>query len=259
MIKKLVAQVTLPNEPSIPCTNIGDYSILLYGQEKIGKTSLAAEFPDALFFMFEPGARGLRIYQREINNWAEFKSYLDILDDNKGRFSTLVMDTADIAYQMCLKYVCDKEGIEHPSDAAYGKGWNKVNSEFGEQVNKMLKLNRGVIFTSHAVEKEIKTRLGEEYQRIIPTMSGGARNILEAIIDVWGYMYYDADGRRYLRIRGNDHIAAGTRLQYNFINADVINLGLNALQGYKNIMSAFNNELSTKKKLILGGMNNGKK
>lgn len=252
-------KLSLPLSLSVPKTSLSDYSILLYGQEKIGKTDLAAQFEENFFMMFEPGARALSVYQAEIQNWTEAEQYVALLKKEKDRFRTLTWDTCDIAYNMCLKQTCIDEGFDHPSDEGYGKGWSKVNSRFAELVNMSLKLNRGVIFTSHAAEKEITTRLGDKYSRIVPTMSGGARNVIEALVDIWIYLYYDKAGERWMRIRGNDQVAAGHRLQNHFKGIERIPMGRNAKEAYTNLVAAFENNLGGEpanpvRKLRIGGV-----
>ena len=49
--------IKLPTKKSKIESDLSKYSILLYGKIKIGKTSLAAQFPDALFLMTEPGGK----------------------------------------------------------------------------------------------------------------------------------------------------------------------------------------------------------
>lgn len=236
------ASWVLPLEKTIPKDSLSDFSILLYGEPKVGKTDLAAQFPDAFFKGFEPGARAQSVYTREIESWLHAKHLTGLLQTDK-RFRTVVWDTADIAYQMCLKQVCIDEGFSHPSDEGYGKGWNKVNSAFSEALTNELKTGKGFIAISHAVEKEITTRLGEKYEKIVPTLSGGARNIVEALVDIWIYMYHGKDGERYMRIRGNEHIAAGHRLQKHFAGVDVVPMGKNAQEAYINLCAAFHNKL----------------
>lgn len=244
-IRPVAPVLSLPEEVSNPIVELGGYSLLLYSEPKAGKTSLAAQFPDNMFFMFEPGARALSIFQREVKSWSEFRSYLTLMEKTE-RFKTVTIDTVDIAYQMCLEWTCKENGWEHPSDGDYGKGWNAVKTEFLAQINRVLKLKRGVIFTSHAAEKEIKSKIGTEYTKIVPTMANGARDICEALVDIWVYMYHDKGGRS-MRIRGNEEVAAGHRLQGNhFQGLDVIPAGKDAETAYKNLVDAFNNKLVLK-------------
>ena len=65
-----------------------------------------------------------------INNWAEFRKVLRQLKDPKAKdmFYTITIDTCDIAYDYCTKYICDNAirpdggyGVDSVSDIPYGK------------------------------------------------------------------------------------------------------------------------------------------
>lgn len=236
------AQLSLPTELSEIVTDLSGHSILIYGEPKCGKTSLCAEFPENMFFMFEPGAKSLRVFQREVRNWPEFQQYVGLVEQT-DRFKTVTLDTLDQAYAMCMAWVCRENGWEHPSDGEYGKGWNAVRTEFMKQINRILKLKRGVIFTSHAVERDIKSKIGGgEYTKIVPSMPGQARDVCEALVDIWIYMFHEG-GQRMMRIRGNEEIAAGHRLQGDYFKGlEVVPAGLDARTAYVNLTNAFHNK-----------------
>lgn len=245
IVEKGIVDVSLPTELSIPRDKIGDYSILIYGEKKIGKTTLASQFEKAIFLMCEPGGRALRIYQRPIFNWQEFKKYVSLLRRDKS-FKTVVIDTIDIAYRMCVSYVCKKLVISDLAEEDWGVGWRAAREEFSDTMLDLLNA-KGVIFLSHAIEREIKKRDGTKYHYISPTMGGQAREFLEGIIDIWAYYYYE-DKKRYLLIQGNDHIGAGHRVDGRFKYSDdspiaEIPMGNSPKEAYKNFMDAFNNQL----------------
>lgn len=231
--------LTLPEHRNEPFTDLSYYSILFYGMEKIGKTAMCAHFPDALFLHFEPGGNALRIFSRTMHDWKEFKGYLKLLAQTK-RFKTIIIDTVDIAYAMCYRFICDREGIAHPKEEGFAIAWTMIKDEFSEVMSELLKLDRGVVFLSHATEREIKIRTGVTTHRIVPTMPKQARSVLEPMVDIWAYLRYTKDGSRQIMMRGNDHIAAGHRLQENFVGVSKINMGDSAMQAYKNFVHAFN-------------------
>lgn len=231
-----------PFELSEPTDDLGDYSQLWYGLEKIGKTSMAAQFPDPVFLMCEPGGKALKMNRRNVMDWKDFKRCVDWLEANPKQFRTVVVDTADRAAKMCEDAVLQKLAIQHASDEEWGKGYAMISDEFARVISKLLKLNRGVIFTSHAIEKEIKSRDGSKYDRTLPTMPGMARKVLEPIVDIWMYMEYGKGQEREMVLRGNAEVAAGHRLQKHFIGIDRIPMGKSAQEAYKNFVSAFNNE-----------------
>ena len=241
-------ELTLPDERTKPMESLEDYSILLYGEEKIGKTSFAAQFTDSIVLLCEPGGRALSIYSREPKNWKELKGYLKLLQTSK-RFRTVVIDTVDMAYQMCYRFICDREGIAHPKEEGFAVAWTMIRDEFQDVMSSFLKLKRGVVFTSHAEEREIKVRTGDSFSRIVPTMSRQARKVIEPMVDMWVYCQHGKTDREFV-IRGSDHIAAGHRLELNFVGLSKIPMGRSAKEAYVNFVAGFNNELAVTNKKV---------
>jgi hypothetical protein len=236
--------LVLPTEKSKPSIDPRDYSWLIYGKKKIGKTTLAAQFENALFLMCEPGGKALSIRQVSVRNWSEFRGYIDLAIKDKDT-RTIVIDTADLCYAYCLEYVCDKLAIEHPADEGYGKGWNAVRKEFVSVINKLLHSGKGVVFISHSKDEEFKTRHSDTFHKTVSSMPGQAKDVLEGLVDIWAN--YDYDGRRrVLIIGGSDEVDAGNRIEGRFhypdgSPIDRIPMGGNPKEGYKNLIAAFNN------------------
>lgn len=68
-----------------------------------------------------------------INSWSEFKKFLRQLKNEqvKARYETIILDTADIAYDYCEKYICANTqrpdgsiGVDSIGDIGYGKTLN---------------------------------------------------------------------------------------------------------------------------------------
>lgn len=229
----------LPTENSIPHSDLGDYSVLLFGEKKIGKTTLTACFPSSVHLMFEPGGKALSIKQVPVPRWEDAKEYLKLLRRDKT-FKTVVVDTADIAYRAAARWVCERLGVDHPSDESYGKGWEACRDEFTLWINELLSIGKGVVFVSHSQDREIARRSGVKYHKILPTMSNQARDVLEPVVDIWVYYGYDGE-RRVLTITGDEHIGAGHRLTKQFKGVKTIDMGYSPEEGYRNFVDAFNN------------------
>ena len=110
--------VAFPTQENTPPDDLSDVISCLYGRKGIGKTSLAAQFPNSLTFMFERGRRNLPIMQipkkGEIAlDWDRFKDYTEMFLES-DEYQTMVVDTVDKAYDKCLEYVCAKNGCTHP-------------------------------------------------------------------------------------------------------------------------------------------------
>lgn len=239
-----VSDYTLPDTISEPSDNLGDYTMLIFGEKKIGKTTLAAMFPDAMFLFFEPGGRGLRVYGSAIDTWEDARAALKALKKNE-KFQTIVVDTADLAYKLAESWVCKDMGIDDPGDAAYGKGWRAVRKEFERWITGLALCGKGLIVISHASAQEVEQADGESMSRVSPTMSKQAREIIDGMVDIWAYYGYEGR-RRVLVIEGDDHVSAGHRLTERFRTKDgerlrSIDMGKSPKDGYKNVLAAFNN------------------
>lgn len=241
-----VRKLSLPLHKSERSDSLQDYSILIYGKKKIGKTSLTAQFEDTIALMCEPGGKAQEMYQVSCRNWKELREYTRLFIQD-ARFKTASVDTADFAYEFCMEYVCKKMVIDHPSDEGYGKGWKAVRAEFQAWVTELLHSGKGVIFISHSKDEEFKTRRGETFNKVGASMAGQAKDILEGLVDIWANYEYDGK-KRYLIIGGSDEVDAGNRVEGHFMDPhngplDRIPMGLNAREAYKNFVAAFNNRL----------------
>ena len=91
---------------------------------KSGKTTLLSKLPHSLILAFEPGTNALNnAYVQPIMSWTDFKMVLKQLKlpQLKDKFEFIGIDTADIAYELCEKYVCSQNNVENVGDIPYGK------------------------------------------------------------------------------------------------------------------------------------------
>jgi len=242
----------LPLEQNEPSSDLGQYSMLLYGRKKIGKTSLAAQFPGAFIMSCEPGAKALRVFKSEIRDWKTAQACIDLAIKDK-RFDTIVVDTVDLLYDYIFDATCTKQMIEHPNDENdFGKTWRTIRKGFRTEIGKLLTCGKGVILLSHDTEKEVEDREGNTFDRLQPTMAKQAMEEVEGIVDVIGLYDYQGD-KRVLRVAGSQFMVAGCRCRENFIRAGgspdkpedrvkAIDMGTSPQESYRNLVAAFNNQ-----------------
>ena len=202
------------------------YSVFLYGAPKTGKTTIACQFPGALLLAFEKGyatIAGAMVYP--VNSWSEFKKlFVEFKDPAvKERYQTVVIDTADIAYSYCEKYICTRESdakhsYQNVADIPYGKGYSMAMDEFDECIRKILQLGYGLVIISHDQDKTMKNENGEEYNQIVPTLDKRARLVCERTCDIIGYCreIEDQEGHKTVRMfmRETSRYVAGSRFKY---------------------------------------------
>ena len=159
----------LPNAKTQPKPNLGDLTVLVYGQTKIGKSTLCSQSDGALFLATEPGLNSLDVFQVPIQSWEDLLAACAEVGEGKHAFQTIIIDTIDNAYRFCTEYNLRKFKVEHESDLAYGKGYAIVNNEFQRVLMKLAFLPYGLYLISHAREVEVETRTGK-YTRVVPTL-----------------------------------------------------------------------------------------
>jgi hypothetical protein len=175
--------MTLPTEPSKPVTELGKQTILLYSAPKLGKSTFASRFPEALFFECEPGLSHLEVFKVPTYKWEDFLEVCKLVAKGDHKFKTIVIDTVDNAFKMCSEYVCAKHGIEYEGDMGHGKGWTLVKNEWHRVLTRLASLPYGLILISHAVDKTIETRTGE-YTKTTPSLPDRARNVVLGLVDI---------------------------------------------------------------------------
>lgn len=170
-----------------------------------------------------------------INNWSEFRQVLTQLntDDAKKRFETIIIDTADIAYDYCSKYVCNNNDADTVSDIPFGKGYGMIEKEFDECLRKIVQLGYGLVVISHETDKTFTNEGGQQYNKIVPTLDKRANNVIARMCDIIGYTRSvpTADGgeKVVMFMRGTSRYEAGSRFKYT---PDYIDLS------YQNLVKA---------------------
>lgn len=191
--------MALPTKKTQTVKRFEDEITLIYGAPKIGKSTFCAGFENALFLDSEIGLNNLSTYRVGIDCWETFietyKELREQVKSGKCTFKPLVFDTIDNLYQMCMDFVCKNNGLKHPSDLDFGKGWNMVKTEFNMAMQAYRALDLGVVYVSHAEGVEIKSRVGN-YTRYDVSMPGQANKVIVPSCDIimYAHMVTDKDG-----------------------------------------------------------------
>lgn len=221
---------------------------MLYGEKKIGKTMLAAQFSKSmLHLMCEPMARELPIHQVDCYDWEHFNRYTEMLIDDKHDYDSVSVDTLPIVYKYAMKYTGRVKGFEHPTDANdYGKSWGLVYDDFNTPLQRLLHSKLGVVFHSHEVAEDVETRGGDKFSIKRPEGSKQVWEFInENIENIW--YYHKRGSERFLQIRGDDYAFACVAFTDKFFTPDgeqvfAVPMGRSPEEGYKNLVRAFQNK-----------------
>ena len=177
--------------------------------------------PKPLILAFERGYNALPgVMAQDVTTWGEMKQVVRQLKDPavKEMFSSIAVDTVDIAGALCEKYVCSQNGVDSLSEIPYGQGWTKVKKEFEEVFRTITQLGYAVVFISHSKDKVFKNKNGVEYNQIVPTCPTSYNNIAKDAADIYAYAEkYTENGEAKVRLvlRSPDNSAeTGCRFKY---------------------------------------------
>ncbi len=82
---------------------------VIYGSEGVGKTTLAASFPNPLVIDTEGGTSHMDVRRIEKpQSWEELIAIVNEVSATPNICKTLVIDTADWAEQLAVAHICNK-------------------------------------------------------------------------------------------------------------------------------------------------------
>lgn len=195
--------------------------ICIYSLPKVGKTSMACQFPKNLLLAFEKGYNAIAgIKPVDITKWSDLKLVLRQLEKPEARqmYDTVTIDTVGIAWEMCEQFVCAQNGVQKIGDIPWGGGYSACKKEFESCLRKITQLGYGLVIIAH-VERRIEKRADDSEVEILgPAIPKRAYEIVNQLVDIIGYIdiTWDEEGNseRWLYTRKTPTIMAGSRFKY---------------------------------------------
>lgn len=208
-------------QPHQVSRDLSGYTIMFYGAPKTGKTTIASRFEKTLVIAFEQGYKAIPgIMAAPVTSWSDFKKIIKQLKTEEAHrmYKNITVDTADIAYDLCEKYICAQNGVDSIKEVPYGQGWTQAKREFDECLRAITMMDYGLILISHSQDKTFTDENGNEYNQIVPTLSNGPRLIVDRMADILGYaapvQNEDGSTKTILYMRGTPRFVAGSRFAY---------------------------------------------
>jgi hypothetical protein len=112
--------------------------ITIYGPHGIGKSTLAAQFPEAKFADTEDGTSHLAVDRILVNDYATLCQALDELRVTELACRTVVIDTIDQVETFLRAEVCREHRIAGMEGLAYGKAWVFLVEKFAHFLSRYL-------------------------------------------------------------------------------------------------------------------------
>jgi GTPase SAR1 family protein len=200
---------------------------MIIGLPGVGKTTLASGFDGCLYLCTSKKEIGrLQVPFLIIDSWEKALDITDELINNRQKYYAykyIVIDFVDAVWTLCVAATCDKLGVSHTSDAAYGKGVDTVDSYFKRWITTLVASDYGIIFISHVNQKDVIVP-GGTITKTICSLPPRARMILFPLVNVIGCIEYrtmkqlntvtgkaEIVKRRVISFTGNEYIEAKDR------------------------------------------------
>ena len=195
--------------------------VCIYSLPKVGKTSMACQFPKNLLCAFEKGYNAIAgVKPVDITKWSDFKLVLRQLEKPEARdlFDTVTIDTIGIAWEMCEQFICAQNGVQKIADIPWGGGYSACKKEFESCLRKITQLGYGLVIIAH-VDKRVEKRADDDEVEILgPAIPKRAYEIVNQLVDIIGYIdvTWDEEGNseRWLYTRKTPTVMAGSRFKY---------------------------------------------
>jgi|GEM_PF-2503877 len=245
--------LTLPKEDYVP--EVGgipsDFSMILFGPPKIGKTTFGAAWPKSIVLECEPGgAQYIKCRKLDIGSLDELRSAWDLLKADKS-YETIIIDTLDRVAQWVEVEICAELGLKHIMDTKKGE---RIGSQWGEYVNRILillegwkRLGKRVIFIGHTKKAETDGQ-GMVISPKTINLYGQAANRVMSIVDNIGFMYpvEDDKGRVIRRLSFKPGIAVEAGSRHPSLTDRAIDIPKNAIYPTFAAMFSASKENNTK-------------
>jgi hypothetical protein len=167
-------------------------AILLTGEPKIGKSTLAANAPEPIFIATEDGLAGIDAQAFPIATALEdvYAAMATLLSEKHG-YMTAVLDSLDWLEPLLHDYVCRQNKWDSIESPGYGKGYVAAALEWRNFLDGMNALRRqrgmGVILIGHVAQKRIESPTHEGYDAWVLKLHQRAAGLVSEWADIVGF------------------------------------------------------------------------
>jgi hypothetical protein len=163
--------------------------IIIYGPPGMGKTSLAAEFPEPVFLQTEEGTPG----GLELVSFGHLQSFGALMDaiaalyDGEHAFRTIVLDNLSDTEKLVWAETAQRNTWKSIEQPGYGKGYVEADRVWAELIDGLNAVRRqrgvGIVLIGHAAIERFDDPTSASYSRYDIDLHKRAKALLEREAD----------------------------------------------------------------------------
>lgn len=140
--------------------------VVIYGQEGVGKSTLASHFPGAVFIDCEGSTSRMNVRRLpKPTSWQMFTDEFEyvLINALSKDYRTVIVDTFDWAERLALDALCAEHKVSGIEGMNYGKGWEyekEMIGRFLDRTDRLITAGINIVLLCHAITR--KTTLPEE-------------------------------------------------------------------------------------------------
>ncbi len=168
--------------------------IVIYGRGKMGKTTLASEFPEAIFIQTEEGEGNTEITTfagEPFTKFAQVEEAIEFLYMQDHPFRTVVLDSGTQMEPLVWAETCRRNNWQSIEDPGYGKGYLEADVVWRHLLDGLDALrSKGmtVIVICHEQVETFNDPEREDYSRYKIRLHKRAEALLRERADVVGFL-----------------------------------------------------------------------
>ncbi len=167
---------------------------LVYGRPKVGKTTFATAWDNALIFDLENGANDVECTRVQPKTFKEFKE--NLASSEIDEYDTIIVDSLDIVYGWAERDAIMrlnkqlKTSYTHIGQFPMGGGWaaakGALKSWVFECIIPLTQQNKNVIFIAHEKSEIIKRQGKEDQTKYGISLPGQTATLITSLCDAIG-------------------------------------------------------------------------
>lgn len=170
--------------------------VLLYGVDGIGKTSLAAEWPDPIYLHTqgeEPPNNIELASPGVITSFDRMGELLNELDDDDHDRKTVIIDSLDGFESLLWAATCERLGVKSIEEPGYGKGYIETDAEWSLFIGSVHALKQrgiAVVMLAHPEVVRFDSPITDPYSRYTVKLHKRANAMIREKSDIVAFMNY---------------------------------------------------------------------